>query len=327
MHTIDESDWKSKRVRYTLSDNPDFDIARLKSIHDVRYVRILDKKTGRCKALLPQEYVNLFSENLDKLRDIIDRILGKNAYIMEADIVAQLQKSVSEALDNLLDDLKIVNYKGERSDLPRDGMRIGDVYKVDGKYYVFIGFLKNGQPEYKRVLFEGEELSDYYTKTEFDDLYANSMGLISSWLRHNVEEYSEDFYNRFMPRAELEQWISMATSSIQAYTESIQKLAAWRDEKAASMDQFVSSYYELSSLLEQVRSDISQSVADWKDEKQREYDTYVGSMNAKYAQLRAEVDGFASRLGKVDFNVGVLSSLFEQILAGKQEILEVDYEA
>lgn len=131
MHTIDESDLESNRVRYTLSDNPDFDISRLKSIHDVRYVRILDKKTGRCKALLPQEYVYLFSDNLDKLRDIIDRILGKNAYIMEADIVAQLQKSVNEALDNLLDDLKIVNYKGELSDLPRDGMRIGDVYKVD----------------------------------------------------------------------------------------------------------------------------------------------------------------------------------------------------
>ena len=313
-------------IRYVLSDDPDFDVARLKSVGGSKYIKIYDSVTKKLISIEPQEFVNLFSNNAKKLSAIIDACLRRNVLFTASEIVKLLKAEVDAAISNVMDDLKIVNYKGEAGMLPVSLTRAGDTYKVDGKVYVCFDASRPGEYKWGRVVF-ADELSSYYTKDEFDELYVNYIKSVKDWLHHDVYEYTKDFYDRFVKKTEFEELIRRVDQSIEEYASSLASLHAWRDETQARVDEFAVDAAEKIAAMNEFLSNASGVVSDWMNENNEKIDKALADLSSRYDSLVSQLSGIRSDMHLLSNEVGILSGEITQIRHGSQELVKVEYEA
>lgn len=133
-------------------------------------------RLGRCISLKAQEYKALYSENIEELKSILEAIIARNSQFSKMEIVDMLKAAIDESLGMFLNDLKIVNYKGEADELPTDDICIGDSWNVNGGIYI----CEQNDPEIKwRRMCTENDLSAYYTKLELDEKYIQHVDIVS----------------------------------------------------------------------------------------------------------------------------------------------------
>ncbi len=310
-------------VRYILSDDPDFDVARLKSIGGSKYVKILDTKTGAVKNLVPQEYIRLFSDNAKRLTELIDSIIARNACMTKSELMALMKANVDACLRNIMEDLKVVNYRGEAEEFTPFA-KIGDVYTVDGITKICVD-RKEPYPVWRRILF-ADELSDYYTKEEFDALFIERMPLISGAIESGLYEYLSIFNDEFMKKEELSGWIADITEAISNYQTSIANAAAWRNQTQIEVDEYTSKVEQMQSTVSGLADEVSASVQSWMDSQQQSIDSSLAAISAKYRELNAKYYEIKDKVYDIALSCNFVLGEIIAIRNGKQELLEVSYE-
>jgi hypothetical protein len=314
-----------QEVRYVLSDDPDFDVARLKSVGGSRYIKIFDTITKKLVTIKPQEFVKFFSDNPKRLSKIIDECIAKNALFSKSEIVQLLKTEVDAAIKNLMDDLKVVNYKGTSDYLPVTNIKVGEAYNVNGKTYVC--YQSDGNTaKYGRVVF-ADELSSYYTKEEFDQIYVNHVKTISSWLDHDVYEYTKDFYDNFVSKSELSTVLEDINQSIHDYQSQIADLQLWKTETQERVDAFIEDAADAISGANEMLNNVSGVISDWFAEQNAFVSSSIAMMSAKYDELASRIASVDESMYLIKNEVNILSGEIMQIRHGKQELLRVEYEA
>ena len=272
-----------------------------------------------------QEYKKLYSENEEELKNILEAIISRNSQFSKMEIVEMLRATVKEALKLFMNDLKLINFKGYNEFLPGSA-KIGDVYCVDNKFYICESIDKENGAQWRRLCTEAD-LSAYYTKLEFDEKYVQHIGLISELVSGNLYEYSEDFKNRFITKADAQEWRDESFRRISDYVESINELLEWRASEQRRVDEYTQTIDELSAFVEEMKLSQAEILSSWISEQSCLISSKLQELDLMYADLEQRLNDSEQKLQLVSTEVAILSGAFDQIRKGKQEVLGERYEA
>jgi len=267
----------------------------------------------------------LYSKNEEELKNILEAIISRNSQFSKMEIVEMLRATVKEALKLFMNDLKLINFKGYNEFLPGSA-KIGDVYCVNNKFYICESIDKEEGAQWRRLCTE-DDLSAYYTKLEFDEKYVQHIGLISELVSGNLYEYSEDFKNRFITKADAQEWRDESFRRISDYVESINELLEWRASEQRRVDEYTQTIDELSAFVEEMKLSQAEILSSWISEQSNLISSKLQELDLMYADLEQRLNDSEQKLQLVSTEVAILSGAFDQIRKGKQEVLGERYEA
>ena len=310
------------KIRYIISDDPDFDVVKLKSVHGSPYIKIYDTMTGKCVDLKRQEYMELFSGSKEELTQILEGIIYKNSQFSKAEIVEMLHATVKSALLLFYRDLKLVKFRGYiNGELPQGDVAVGDVYILNNSVYVCEKADKTGAKW--RHLCTDEDLLLFYTKEEFDEKYFQHIELISALVSGDLYEYSEDFKNRFIKKEDAAELMALN----QEYAERLNDLHTWRDEQQIRVDEYIAAVNELSAYVQDVSLNQNLTLSTWMIEQSGIIEAKLNELFEMQRDLEQKVDSTEEIVHRVSTEVAILSGALNAIRNGEQSVLGERYEA
>ncbi len=305
-------------VKYIISDDPDFDVARLKSINGAPFIKIYDVITGRCVEVREQEYKNLYSHTVEELRRILEAIIYRNAQLSKAELIELLRNSINSSINKFIDDLNIVNFKGYADVLPTEDVLVGDVWVVDN--HMFICECNDKNNIVWRKIYTTEDLAAYYTKVEFEHIYVEHMQLIDSMINGQLYGYSEEFKQRFISKEDAEAWKNETTKKVEKCQNYINEILNWRNDIQVRVD-------ELTEILSNIRLNQEAIVNDWIERQKQLIAEKLTELNGVYASLNNTLNKNTETVRILSTEVSILNRALSNIRNGKQQVLEERYEA
>lgn len=221
-------------------------------------------------------------------------------------------------MKKFIEELKLISYKGEQAVLPMSGFAQGNVVLVSGEMFI----CEDEENGIWRKVLTNIDLNDYYTKAEFDELYAGKMQLIEDLVSGRLYEYTQDFKQNFVTKAEHETFKAEFADQLSALEENIAAFAEWKSLKEQEVEKCQEDINTLSSY-------VSWLSGEWRPI----LDAYV--RNDLLLQISAETMALISKQETIDEFFERLCrklDMFEreatvaQALSGTQAVLGIRYE-
>ena len=326
---------------YILSEDPRYDVVKLRPIQPGDEYLLLNKNTGTLTKIGPQEMQTLFVHCIDDVKDILDGVIRKNIALDYSEYVDYLIKSKLQELgiwlEGMIASRMLVRYRGSCEILPNEA-NPGDCYCMGDKYYLRLPDMTWEQLVTQENL--EKILENYFTKEELtakiQEVQAEIAGL-SSYIDSRASELSASL-ERYITKEEALAKLSEYETQIGIYRETYETqmdrlqsswneemaaLSAWRDEQQTTVDASIQRVEELQAQHSKQVEQISSFMAE-KQLEISECNDQISGILVEFSDLQTLTSGLVQNLSNYEQLFSQMQQKIDELTAKLDELQKFD---
>lgn len=223
---------KDSNIDYLILDcSNDENLNKLNGIPDSSSLFFYNSETGQTTKIPNQKINELYTENFEKLKSLIEDIIKRNGEITETNLLNKIRDSIFLGFDNVIKQYNFLTLKGTLnsfSDLPSDAS-IGDIYEINIDHSLCIFSSSKSW-----IIVNSSNLntinSNFYTKNDIDNIskdlkksFSSDMKNLNNLVNNTINNINETS-NNLIKKSDVELLIKEYEEKEQLYLNKIYEL-------------------------------------------------------------------------------------------------------